>query len=112
MDNRIHPGTGRAVCDHRLQWPGPVEKQHRAQRVGEGILGLHPFRQLGARISELENQTATRREFFNDSVNLYNIRIERFLDFLVARPFGFAPRLLWKIDPAHRADVKAEFRPA
>ena len=68
------------------------------------------FRQLGARISELEDQIADRREFLNDSVNLYNIRIEQFPDLLVARPFGFAPRALWQIDPAHREDVAVEFR--
>ena len=69
------------------------------------------FRQLGARISELEDQIADRREFFNDSVNLYNIRIEQFPDMLVARPFGFSARTLWQIDPAHRADVAVEFKP-
>lgn len=67
------------------------------------------FRQLGARITELEDQIADRREFFNDSVNLYNVRIEQFPDLLVARPFGFAPRTLWQIDVAHREDVRVEF---
>lgn len=68
------------------------------------------FRQLGTRISELEDQIADRREFFNDSVNLYNIRIEQFPDVLIARPFGFSERSLWQIDPAHREDVKVEFQ--
>lgn len=70
------------------------------------------FRQLGARISELEDQIADRREFFNDSVNRYNIRIEQFPDLLVARSLGFAARDLWQIDPAHRADVAVKFTPA
>jgi LemA protein len=70
------------------------------------------FRQLGARISELEDQIADRREFFNESVNLYNIRIEQFPDLLVAKTFNFSPRSLWQIDPAHRADVAMEFRTA
>jgi LemA protein len=68
------------------------------------------FRQLGARISELEDQIADRREFLNESVNLYNIRIEQFPDLLVARPFNFTARTLWQIAPAHRADVAVEFR--
>ena len=68
------------------------------------------FRQLGARISELEEQIADRREFFNDSVNLYNTRIEQFPDLLVARLFSFTSRNLWQIDPAHRADVEVTFQ--
>ncbi|PLY03227.1 MAG: LemA family protein [Desulfuromonas sp.] len=67
------------------------------------------FRQLGARITEIENQIADRRELFNDSVNIYNIRIEQFPDVLVARLFNFGGRTLWQIDPAHRQDVKVEF---
>ena len=67
------------------------------------------FRQLGARISEIENQIADRRELYNDTVNLYNIRIEQFPDVLVAKPFNFNGRDLWKIDPAHRQDVAVNF---
>ena len=69
------------------------------------------FRQLGARISALEDQIADRREFLNESVNLFNIRIEQFPDTLIAKPFGFSPRALWQIEPAHREDVKVEFKP-
>ena len=67
------------------------------------------FRQLGARISELENQIADRRELYNDTVNLYNIRIEQFPDVLIAKPFNFNNRPLWKINPAHRQDVQVSF---
>src|SRR5947207_12384434 len=34
------------------------------------------FMQLQQRITQLENQIADRREFYNDSVNTYNIRIQ------------------------------------
>jgi LemA protein len=67
------------------------------------------FRQLGARITEIENQIADRRELYNDTVNLYNIRIEQFPDVLVAKPFNFTGRKLWKIDAAHRQDVQVSF---
>lgn len=70
------------------------------------------FRSLGARISELEDQIADRREFFNETVTLYNTRLEQFPDILVARAFRFDPRSLWRIDPAHRQDVTVRFRPA
>ncbi|MBW2520137.1 MAG: LemA family protein [Deltaproteobacteria bacterium] len=67
------------------------------------------FQQLGARVTELEDQIADRREFLNESVNLYNIRLDQFPDVIVARFFNFAKRTLWQIDPAHRQDVKVEF---
>jgi LemA protein len=68
------------------------------------------FQQLGYRISELEDQIADRREFLNESVNIYNIRIDQFPDVIVARIFNFARRTLWQIDPEHRRDVKVEFQ--
>lgn len=68
------------------------------------------FRNLGNRISDIEDQIADRREFFNDSVNLYNTRIEQFPDVLIARSFHFMRRSLWKIDPAHRRDVEVNFQ--
>ncbi len=68
------------------------------------------FQQLGYRITELEDQIADRREFLNESVNIYNIRIEQFPDVIIARIFNFAKRTLWQIDPEHRQDVKVEFK--
>jgi LemA protein len=70
------------------------------------------FRQLASRISQLEDQIADRREFFNESVNLYNIRLEQFPDLIVARAFNFTGRTLWRIDPAHRQDVEIKFQHA
>src|SRR5579885_1596015 len=42
------------------------------------------FMQLQKRISELEERIADRREFFNDDVNTYNIRIQQLPDVFVA----------------------------
>ena len=68
------------------------------------------FQQLGYRISELEDQIADRREFLNESVNIYNIRREQFPDVIIASLCNFTNRTLWEIDPAHRQDVKVEFK--
>lgn len=67
------------------------------------------FRRLGARITELEDQIADRREIYNESVNLYNIRIEQFPDILLARLMNFTRKTLWEINPAHREDVAVSF---
>ncbi len=47
------------------------------------------FLKLQKRITELENLIADRREFYNDSVNLYNIKIASFPDLVIARSFNF-----------------------
>jgi len=68
------------------------------------------FRQLAARITEIEEQIADRRELFNESVTIYNIRLDQFPDLLIARLFNFSSRQLWQIDPAHREDVAVSFQ--
>jgi len=67
------------------------------------------FRQLQRRISDLEDQIADRREFFNEAVNLHNTRIEQFPDVLIAARMNLKPRRLWEINPAHREDVDIQF---
>ncbi len=67
------------------------------------------FRQLQARISELEDTIADRREFFNESVNLFNIAIEQFPDVIIARAFNYKARTLWEINSGDRRDVKVSF---
>ncbi len=47
------------------------------------------FAHLRSRISDLEESIADRREFYNESVNVNNVRIEQFPDLFVARLFGF-----------------------
>lgn len=63
------------------------------------------FQHLLSRITGLENTIADRREFYNDSVNINNIRIEHFPDTLIARLFGFMPFKLLKFSSAHTTDV-------
>jgi LemA protein len=68
------------------------------------------FQGLSNRISELEDMIADRREYYNDSVTIYNIRIEQFPDLLIARLFNFGGRTLWQIDATHREDVEVNFQ--
>jgi len=63
------------------------------------------FMQLQSRISGLENGIADRREFYNESVNVNNVRIEQFPDTLVAGMFGFKPAQLLEFEAAEKADV-------
>jgi len=63
------------------------------------------FLQLQSRISGLENGIADRREFYNESVNINNVRIEQFPDTLVAGMFNFKPAQLLEFDTAEKTDV-------
>lgn len=63
------------------------------------------FRHLQARISTLENSIADRREFYNESVNINNVRIEQFPDSIVAALFSFQAMQLLKFSTAETADV-------
>lgn len=47
------------------------------------------FLHLQSRISGLENAIADRREFYNESVNINNVRIEQFPELLIATWFKF-----------------------
>ena len=67
------------------------------------------FMQLERRITELENQIADRREFYNDSVNTFNIRIQQVPDTFVAAFMRLAPRPLLQIDEADKSDVPMSF---
>jgi len=61
------------------------------------------FLELQKRISELESQTADRREFYNDATNLFNTRIQQMPDTLVARLSGMKPRLMLQVSAADKA---------
>ncbi|NNT95146.1 LemA family protein [Stutzerimonas nitrititolerans] len=63
------------------------------------------FRHLQQRISGLESGIADRRELYNESVNLNNVRIEQFPDVLLARLFGFREAALLQFSEAEKADV-------
>jgi LemA protein len=63
------------------------------------------FQQLMGRITGLENAIADRREFYNESVNLYNVRIEQFPDTIVAGMFGHRARDLLEFAEEEKRDV-------
>ncbi|MCP5277166.1 MAG: LemA family protein [Thiobacillus sp.] len=93
-----------------------------ALRVGLGqifaVMEAYPelraneqFAQLMQRVTSLEEGIADRREFYNESVNINNVRIEQFPDNFVARLFSFGPRplLTFKADDLKDVDIKKLF---
>jgi LemA protein len=63
------------------------------------------FQHLQARISGLENAIADRREFYNESVNNNNVRIEQFPDLFIARMFHFKAHGLLEFAEHELTDV-------
>jgi LemA protein len=61
------------------------------------------------RTSALETLIADRREFYNDSVNLYNIRIAEIPTLWVAQQIGYRARPLLAVAEAERKDVRLNF---
>ena len=66
------------------------------------------FMQLQNRISELEEKIADRREFFNDDVNTYNIRIQQLPDVFIAHMMSLERNDLFKVTEEDRRDVEVK----
>ena len=67
------------------------------------------FVQLQNRVSHLEGQIADRREFYNDSVNNYNIRINQLPDVFVAQMLQMKAKEMFKIEEEDKKDVDVKF---
>jgi LemA protein len=63
------------------------------------------FQHLQSRITGLENAIADRREFYNEAVNINNVRIEQFPDVIIARKFNFDPGDLLEFTEEEKRDV-------
>ena len=68
------------------------------------------FRALQQRISELENQIADRREYYNDVVTIFNTRLEQIPDSWVAQGMQLQRAELYKVSEQDREDPRIEFR--
>jgi LemA protein len=68
------------------------------------------FMQLQKRISHLEETLADRREFYNDSVNNFNIRIKQIPDVLVAGMLNYQDEEMFKVSQKEREDVKIDIK--
>ena len=67
------------------------------------------FLTVQQRISALESTIADRREFYNESVNVYNILIEQIPALWVAQQIGYQARPLLTVASSDREDVRLAF---
>ena len=61
------------------------------------------FRKLHEDLVDTENQIQYARRYYNGAVNLYNNRIGRFPDLIVARQFSFEPAQFFQLDDDSKA---------
>lgn len=66
------------------------------------------FQHLQARITGLENDIADRREFYNESVNNNNVRIEQFPDVIIAKFFTFKAHDLLEFADDEKTDINVK----
>ena len=68
------------------------------------------FLELQRELSDTENKIQASRRFYNTNVRDFNIKIERFPDSLIARPFGFKQMELFETaNEAEREPVSVKF---
>jgi LemA protein len=63
------------------------------------------FMQLLSRITALEDGIADRRELYNESVNINNVRIEQFPDSVIAGMYNFRRAQMLSFDAEEKRDV-------
>ena len=68
------------------------------------------FSDLSNELKNTENKIAFSRQFYNDTVTMYNQKLLMFPSNIIANMFNFTPRDLFKIDNAEaRQNVKVDF---
>ncbi len=68
------------------------------------------FIQLQEQIQDTENKISYSRQFYNDSVTMYNTKLEVFPNNLIASMFGFKPETLFNVESEEaRKNVNVKF---
>lgn len=68
------------------------------------------FLQLSEELSNTENKISFSRQFYNDSVTMYNTKLQVFPSNIIAGMFGFTARDLFRVDSDDaRKNVKVDF---
>lgn len=67
------------------------------------------FMELQGELSQLEEKIAYARQFYNDTVLMFNNAIQVFPANVIAGSFGFREEPYFKADEAERQNVKVQF---
>ena len=68
------------------------------------------FSELSEELRNTENKISFSRQFYNDSVTMYNQKLQLFPSNIIANIFNFKPRKLFEVENAEiRKNVKVDF---
>jgi len=68
------------------------------------------FTELQNSLRETENKISFSRQFYNDTVTMYNTKLETFPKNIIASSFGFKPETLFNVETEEaRKNVKVDF---
>ena len=67
------------------------------------------FKMLQEELSGTESKIAYSRQFYNDSVMSFNIKIQRFPASIIANAFRFTKREFFKAEGKEKENIKVEF---
>jgi LemA protein len=101
----------RGVAERSPQARGALEKEvgsgvHRLIALVEAYPELEAsqsFLELQRQLADTENQIQFARRYYNGAVNLYNNRIQKFPDLLLANAFAFRPAEFFDLDDPAKA---------
>ena len=67
------------------------------------------FMKLSEELTNTENKISFSRQFYNDTVTIYNTKLQAFPSNIIAGMFNFTRSELFKTDEASRQNVKVDF---
>jgi LemA protein len=67
------------------------------------------FMQLQKELSEIEGKIAYSRQFYNDTVYMFNTEIQKFPGVIFAKVFGFKEQVYFKATGEEKENVKVSF---
>ena len=105
--SKAHTKPEKAAADNMLA--GALKSVFAVAENYPDLKANENFKHLQTRISGIENELADRREFYNDSVNTYNIRIQSFPDIIIAGRLGYKAETLFEVSKKDMKDVKVKF---
>jgi LemA protein len=105
--------TGAKTTDDKVRIENEVSRQlAQVRAVSEGYPDLKAsqnYMHVQKRISALESTISDRREFFNDSVNIFNIQIEQFPQSVLAQALRYRRHPFLEVPEHKKQDVALKF---
>ena len=98
-------GNVGAVGPAEAQLRGAIGNLYATAEAYPDLKANESFQELQGRITGLENSIADRREFYNDSANIYNTRIQQFPGTMIAGHYNFKPVQLLEFSEEEKKDV-------